>query len=283
LNFHFPVKWLCALCQIEFSTNAWLRSISISWSVQSCVGNDCRNIMIPYGFRRGNVRNGTTGQRQTPTHLKVHLAELFAPPGEKRRTNVQVKLRKGIRAFRLSYRDKYIRHYFVVSTARTHQIGIPHPHGILHADLAHQQAVHPSKCKLHKFDALRSEVFRKRCINACDEFRHALNAALDTRLCGDVVVLDTVEQTRKTPERIGLDCVEDSGREDRGIDFFGISIWDFSRHCHVLISGLLVEPHTDICRQEHFEERCSEVVYPLHVSTGGMPYRPNIQYTLQTL
>jgi hypothetical protein len=60
--------------------------------------------MMPYDFRRGNVRNGTTGQRQTPTYLKVHLAELFAPPGEKRRTNVQVELRKGIWTFRLSLR-----------------------------------------------------------------------------------------------------------------------------------------------------------------------------------
>lgn len=185
--------------------------------------------MIPYGFRRGSVRNGTTGQRQTPTHLKVHLAELFAPPGEKRRTNVQVKLRKGIRAFRLYVEINPSVITFVGSTARTHQIGIPHPHGIPHADLAHQQAVHPSKCKLHELDALRREVFRKRCIDACDEFRHAFNAALDTRLCSDVVVLDTVEQTRKTPERIGLDCVEDSGREDRGIDFFGISICEFFR------------------------------------------------------
>ena len=81
---------------------------------------------------------------------------------------------------------------FVESAARTHQIGIPHPHGILHADLAHQQAVHPSECKLHKLDTLRGKVFRKRCIDARDEFRHALDAALDTRLCSDVIVLDTV-------------------------------------------------------------------------------------------
>ena len=121
-----------------------------------------------------------------------------------------------------------INNHFVESTTWTHQIGIPHSHRILHADLAHQQAIHPSERKLHKLDALRSEVLGERCIDACHELRHALDATLDTRLCGDVVVLDPVEQTREAPERIGLDRGEDRGREDRGIDFFGISIFDFA-------------------------------------------------------
>jgi hypothetical protein len=78
---------------------------------------------------------------------------------------------------------------------KTYQIGIPHPHGILHADLAHQQAVHPSKRKLHKLDALSGEVLGERSIDTRDELRHALDAALDARLRGDVVVLDAVQQT----------------------------------------------------------------------------------------
>lgn len=35
------------------------------------------------------------------THLEVHLTELVAPSYKKRRTDIQVKLRKGVRAFRL--------------------------------------------------------------------------------------------------------------------------------------------------------------------------------------
>ena len=104
--------------------------------------------------------------------------------------------------------------HFVESTVCTHQVGIPHSHRILHADLAHQQAVHPSERKLHKLDALRSKVLGQRCIDACHELRHALDAALDTRLCSDVVVLDPVKQTREAPERIGLDRGEDLWRED---------------------------------------------------------------------
>ena len=88
---------------------------------------------------------------------------------------------------------------------KTHQIGIPHPDCILHADLAHQQAVHPSKRKLHKLDALRGKVLGERSVDTRDELRHALDAALDARLRGDVVVLDPVQQTREAPERIGLD------------------------------------------------------------------------------
>ena len=74
---------------------------------------------------------------------------------------------------------------------------------------------------------MRGEVLRERRIDELDELRHALDAALDARLRGDVVILDAVEQTRETPERIGLDCGEDSGREDGGIDFFGIGICGF--------------------------------------------------------
>jgi len=48
--------------------------------------------------------------------------------------------------------------------------------------------------------------------------------------------------------------------------------------------ALLAEPPlTEVCGQEHFEERRGEIVYSLHVSAGGMPYRPDVQYALQTL
>jgi len=75
---------------------------------------------------------------------------------------------------------------------KTYQIGIPHPHRVLHANLAHQQAVHPPERELHKLDALRGEVLRERRVDARDELRHALYAALDTWLCRDVILWDLV-------------------------------------------------------------------------------------------
>jgi hypothetical protein len=44
-----------------------------------------------------------------------------------------------------------------------------------------------------------------------------------------------------------------------------------------------VERPTDVCGKEHLEERRREVVYPLYVSTGGVAYRPDVQYAFQTL
>jgi hypothetical protein len=97
---------------------------------------------------------------------------------------------------------------------------------------------------LHKLDALRSKVLRERCVNACNELRHALDAALDTRLRSDVVVLDPVEQAREAPERIGLDCGEDRGRENRGVDFFGVGICDFaSCSDSLLVTGRITYQH----------------------------------------
>ena len=52
-------------------------------------------------LERREQREKQFGLMRTPTHLEVHLTELLAPPDEKCRTNIQVKLRKGIWAFRL--------------------------------------------------------------------------------------------------------------------------------------------------------------------------------------
>ena len=110
--------------------------------------------------------------------------------------------------------------------SKTHQIGIPHPHCIFHAYLAHQQTVHPAKGKLHEFDALRSEMLGERRVNARDKFCHAFDAALDTRLRAGVVVRDPVEQTREAPERVRFYGGQDGRREDRRINIFWICIWE---------------------------------------------------------
>ena len=163
---------------------------------------------------------------------------------------------------------------------KTHQIGIPHPHGILHAYLTHQQTVHPPEGKLHEFDALRREVLRERRVDARDEFRHALDAALNARLRADIVVLDSVEETREAPKRVGFYGGKDGRREDRRIDIFGIRIWRMGSHVKDGNHAEAELQPTDVCGQEHFEEGRGEVVDALHVSARGMSYRPDVQYTL---
>ena len=63
LLIYFPLKWLWAFCQMEFSTKASLRSISISWSPQSWVGKDCRNMIIPCESRKPRSKGCTSYYR----------------------------------------------------------------------------------------------------------------------------------------------------------------------------------------------------------------------------
>jgi hypothetical protein len=74
-------------------------------------------------------------------------------------------------------------------------------------------------------------VLGKRRVDARDEFRHALDTALDARLRADVVVLDPVEETREAPERISFYGGKDGRRENRRIDIFGVCIWRVGLAC----------------------------------------------------
>jgi hypothetical protein len=44
-----------------------------------------------------------------------------------------------------------------------HEVGIPHPDGVVNADLTHEQAVHPSEGELHELDVLRSQMGGEGC------------------------------------------------------------------------------------------------------------------------
>lgn len=65
----------------------------------------------------------------------------------------------------------------------TNQIRVPHPNCILDADLAHQQAIHPSECELHEFYVLcvqmsgkRSWVFVRNMVEDRKESRPSMRA-----------------------------------------------------------------------------------------------------------
>ena len=74
-------------------------------------------------------------------------------------------------------------------------------------------------------------MLRERRVDTRDEFRHALDAALYAGLRADIVVLDPIEQTRETPERVGFYGGDDGRGEDRGIDILGIGIWRVGLAC----------------------------------------------------
>lgn len=146
--------------------------------------------------------------KTTTAHLKVHCPQLFAPTRQKRAADVNMKLGKRIRALRLA--QIRARHQEMTREC-TYEIRVPHPDRILHAQLAHQQAVHPSECKLHKLDILRLEVLCQRCcfnrrqskadrvkashtVYSPDETCKISYATMNPWLSRDVVVLDPVEK-----------------------------------------------------------------------------------------
>ncbi len=46
---------------------------------------------------------------------------------------------------------------------KTYEVGIPHSDGILHADFAHEETVHPPKRELHELDVLCVQMRCQRC------------------------------------------------------------------------------------------------------------------------
>lgn len=98
-------------------------------------------------------------------YLEIHLAELVTPLDKKRRTYIEVELRKGVRTFRLEGQSgDHIRSLALYTdTSDTYQVCIPHPDGILYTDFPHQETIHPSKSELHEFDILGLQVSGERC------------------------------------------------------------------------------------------------------------------------
>jgi hypothetical protein len=76
----------------------------------------------------------------------------------------------------------------------TYQIRVPHPDCILDADLAHQEAVHPSETELDKVDLLVLQVLGEVRVDARRQVPQRGHLSLDARLGHDVVVLDAVQQ-----------------------------------------------------------------------------------------
>jgi hypothetical protein len=169
-----------------------------------------------------------------------------------------------------------------VRARTTHEIRVPHADRVADRDLPHEQAVHPAERELHKFDALRAQVFVQRRVNARDEFGHASHRALDPRLRGDVVFLYAVEQTREAPERVGLDGRAHALGQQRHVRLLRI------RLCGAAPSAgdgarRAADARTEIRRQEDLEERRREVVDALHVAARRVADRPDVEDALETL
>lgn len=107
--------------------------------------------MIPWNMTTVS-RSVITGLDENARYyLEIHLAQLLAPPYEKCGADVEMELGKGIRPFSLCALSVAFR---CIEYDMPYQVRIPHANGVLHADLSHQQAVHPSERELHKFDVL---------------------------------------------------------------------------------------------------------------------------------
>ena len=63
-----------------------------------------------------------------------------------------MKLGKGVGSFGL--RSGSVQYTTGMFSDDAHQIGIPHPYGILHAYFTHQETVHPPERELHELDVL---------------------------------------------------------------------------------------------------------------------------------
>jgi hypothetical protein len=63
-----------------------------------------------------------------------------------------------------------------------------------------------------------------RTIDTRDQFSHSPYAPLYSRLCENVVVLDAVEEARKTPKRVCFDCGEGVGRKEVRVKVFWFRI-----------------------------------------------------------
>ena len=115
------------------------------------------------------------------------------------------------------------------------EVRVPHTDSIPHAELAHQQAVHPPECKLHELDTLLREMLMQWRVDTRDEFGHAPYRTLYTRLSADVVVLDSVQQASQAPERVCLSRSEYGWRQDSRIRVLRVRFCGGLRETTVLV------------------------------------------------
>lgn len=107
---------------------------------------------------------------------------------------------------------------------------------------------------------------------------------MDTWLRGYIIVLYAVQKSRKAPERISFDGIQDILWEEGGIKLFWIRILFIymgkqQRAMKNSDNGKLA----NVCRKKNLKERSHEIVYPLNVSARWVAYGPNIKYPLETL
>lgn len=175
----------------------------MSLSDQSWVGNDWRNMMIDctrgrippavqgqFGSHRIRAGARPAGGRESAgtkkdAHLEIHLAELVGPADQEREAHIQVELGKGVAAFGLRGKERSgrvsssrhaqhrLRRFLPPESTRagdpperTHEVRIPHADNVLDAQLAHEEAVHPSERELDELDALLLQMRgKRRCVS----------------------------------------------------------------------------------------------------------------------
>ena len=81
----------------------------------------------------------------------------------------------------------------------------------------------------------------RRTVDTCAQTVHLLDEALDARLREDIVVLDAVEELGQAPERVGLERLEDRGRERRHVERLGVGICGRTRRESVRFTSNVID------------------------------------------
>ena len=130
----------------------------------------------------------------------------------------------------------------------TCEVGIPHADRVPHTDLAHEEAVHPPETELDELDAFSFHVLRQRTIYPRRQIAESSYLALDTWLRVNVVILDSFQQFRKTPETVCFYGIKNGSWKHAGI-YAGLDVWI----CNVLA-------------KEDLPEGCDKVIDALYVA-----------------
>ena len=67
-------------------------------------------------------------------------------------------------------------------------------------------------------------MFIKRDVDSSDQLCHSFYAALNARLSGDIIVLDPVKKTSKTPKCVSLDGFENRLGKNGRVSIFSIGL-----------------------------------------------------------
>lgn len=173
----------------------------------------------------------------------------------------------------------------------TYEVCIPHSNGILHANLTHEQTVHPSKGELHELDILRLQMRRQR---SCKLFSEKLtitktvtnhqyvqlvrpSSARFSQFqvvqkynclgCHQANAIDTRRNLLRSQTKHG-----EVMQRDRNPRVQNLGLCEYDE------KALIGKEYTNVGRQKNLKKGSNKIVDSLHITAGRMPDGPNVEY-----